>query len=471
MKIKHFVNKIICEDSLKVMSQMPENSVSNIVCDPPYGLGFMGKDWDKGVPPKVYWQEALRVAKPGAYLLAFGGTRTHHHLMIAIENSGWQIRDCMMWLYGSGFPKSYNISKGIDKKLGRDRKIIGKQNYTMPQADNSIQANSYGISGNTLSKNIKSKRIVANITKSCSDKAKLFDGYGTALKPAYEIIIVAMKPLNKSYVNNALTHGISGMNIDGSRIGLNAGWSYPNGAGGFCSHSYQSTSDIAKAWNFRTVENNKPVKSTKGRFPANILLSHHNDCIFLGTKRIKGVKSQNPHQASATNKIRFNASKIINRRQVTDNDGFEEVEEWNCSTDCPIRILDIQSGITKSRANRNYKFNNVSCGSEIFSGRGIYVPRSDKGGASRFFYCSKASRKERNINLPNGIKNRHPTVKPQKLMQYLIKLIAPPQNGIILDPFCGSGSTLVACKKLKIDFIGIDNDPESIKIAKYRLKK
>ena len=146
------------------------------------------------------------------------------------------------------------------------------------------------------------------------------------------------------------------------------------------------------------------------------------------------------------------------------------MEEWDCSPDCPIRILDNQSGITTTKADRNYKFNKVSCGSEIFHGRGMYTPRSDKGGASRFFYCSKASRKERNKNLPHGIKNRHPTVKPQKLMQYLITLIAPPQKGIILDPFCGSGSSLVACKRLGIDFIGIDNDPESVKIAKYRLQ-
>lgn len=196
-------------DCLEVMPTLEAGSVDAIVTDPPYGLSFMGKGWDHGVPGVPYWVEALRVAKPGAFLFAFGGTRTHHRLMVAIEDAGWEIRDCMMWVYGSGFPKSANISKLIDDKLGAEREVIEAR--TGPRPGNHGGSGHYG------------HGVDRSITAPATQAARLFDGYGTALKPAWEPIIVAMKPVEGTFANNALTHGLAGLNIDECRVAISDG--------------------------------------------------------------------------------------------------------------------------------------------------------------------------------------------------------------------------------------------------------
>jgi hypothetical protein len=185
--------QLFCGDCLDVMATMEDNSIDSVITDPPYGLEFMGKGWDHGVPGALYWQECLRVAKPGAALLAFGGTRTHHRLMCAIEDAGWEIRDCLMWLYGSGFPKSHDISKAIDKAAGAEREVVGE--YCMPTDSDAGNAGKptidRGNGGNfTAGGNV-------HITAPATDAAALWHGWGTALKPAWEPIILAMKPREK----------------------------------------------------------------------------------------------------------------------------------------------------------------------------------------------------------------------------------------------------------------------------------
>ena len=190
---------VMYNDCLEAMKKMPDNHVTGILTDPPYGLSFMGKGWDHGVPGVPFWKEALRIAKPGAFLLAFGGTRTHHRLMCAIEDAGWEIRDCCMYLHGQGFPKSYDISKGVDKNLGNERKVI-KQN-----------TGTFGINKTRKEQGYRPGDVIpGETTEPISVEGLKWQGYGTALKPAWEPIIVAMKPVDKNYVHNALTHGLAG---------------------------------------------------------------------------------------------------------------------------------------------------------------------------------------------------------------------------------------------------------------------
>lgn len=357
------MHNILHGDCLEVMETFSDNHFTSIVTDPPYGLKFMGKKWDHGVPGFDFWKEMLRICKPGSFLLAFGGSRTYHRLACAIEDAGWEIRDCLMWLYGSGFPKSHN---------------------------------NFGI-----------------------------EGYGTALKPAHEPIIMGMKPLDGTFAQNVKKWGLGGLNIDGSRI------------------SHNEKSKLVR-------------RNSKDKF-------------WIGKKRITTLD---------LNKGRWPANILLNEESA--------------------KQLDEQSGVLKS--GKVKPLDNKSKNS-IYSSRkkaNINNFESTSGGASRFFYCAKASPSERNEgldHLPIGqsiggggtnnteddvcekygsikhpSKNFHPTVKPLKLMKYLINLIMPPENGLLLDPFAGSGSTILAAKQLGFEAIGIEREAKYVKIAEARLE-
>jgi site-specific DNA-methyltransferase (adenine-specific) len=193
-------------DCREVMATLDAESVDAVVCDPPYGLSFMGKGWDHGIPGEEFWTQALRVAKPGAHLLAFGGTRTYHRLACAIEDAGWEIRDCVMWVYGSGFPKSHDVSKAIDKAAGAEREVVGVHRHAHFNKYRS-QAATYGTPTNNTEE-----------TAPATAAARQWSGWGTALKPAWEPIIVARKPLVGTVAENVLTHGTGGINVDGCRV-------------------------------------------------------------------------------------------------------------------------------------------------------------------------------------------------------------------------------------------------------------
>jgi DNA modification methylase len=227
--------EILAGDCREVMAAMDAESVDSIVSDPPYGLsaaknsgkssrgGFMGKEWDHGVPGVEFWTEALRVAKPGAHLLAFGGTRTYHRLACAIEDAGWEIRDCVMWVYGSGFPKSHDVSKAIDKAAGAEREVVGFDVDFVRRNPNNTGAHTLvtKADGTTLDgrKTLGRKNEAAgSITAPATEAAKQWSGFGTSLKPAHEPVIVARKKLCGTVAENVLTHGTGGLNIDGCRI-------------------------------------------------------------------------------------------------------------------------------------------------------------------------------------------------------------------------------------------------------------
>ena len=214
--------KLIVGDCLDVMRTMEPNSVDAIVCDPPYGLSFMGKDWDHGVPGVQFWREALRVAKPGAHLLAFGGTRTFHRLAVAIEDAGWEIRDTIMWVYGSGFPKSHDVSKAIDKAAGAVRTVVGEYTYPDGKPRNTAE---HSTKRNGKYHDIKTDGSPndRSISAPATPDAARWQGWGTALKPAWEPIIVGRKPVGGTVAANVLTWGTGAINVDGCRVGTDGG--------------------------------------------------------------------------------------------------------------------------------------------------------------------------------------------------------------------------------------------------------
>jgi len=358
-------------DCVEIMRSLPANSVDSIVTDPPYELGFMGKSWDStGIAYSVrMWDEALRVLKPGGHLLAFSGSRTYHRMACAIEDAGFEIRDQIMWVYGSGFPKSLDVSKAIDKQSNVQVKVLS-------------EVPAYGIGGNGTFNGHK-ENATAKVTEPTTDKAKQWAGWGTALKPAHEPIVMARKPLIGTVAANVIIYGTGGLNIDGSRVGNEGGTfkaSKPEGtSNGIYGEGINGTVEIGQL--------------NSGRWPANFI-----------------------------------------------HDGLDE--DW-----------------------------------------------------ARFFYCAKASKKDRNAGLDdfeqkqqdesrkigdvggNNPRNRgvnvranhHPTVKPTDLMRYLVKLVTPP-NGTVLDPFTGSGSTGKAAMLEGFNFIGCELDPDYVAIANARIK-
>jgi len=447
--------KLINADCIEAMKAMPDNSVDSIVTDPPYELGFMGKSWDaSGIAFNIeVWQEALRVIKPGGHLIAFSGSRTYHRMAVAIEDAGFQIRDQIMWVYGSGFPKSHNISKGIDKsdavemRRQRDLKftewmrstgITGKQINDLTQSnmgnhyltdkeqpavataemfdklrpflpevpewveqmvrERTVESENFkkrevigtkpSSLGGTVAAGERNQEIIdhhknkiVDITAPATAAAKQWDGWGTALKPAHEPMVLARKPLEGTVANNVLTYGVGGLNIDGTRVGTDE---RVNERAGSLGNNFTMSGGLAQT-------DKEPTTAT-GRFPANFI-----------------------------------------------HDGLET--EW-----------------------------------------------------AKFFYCAKASKRDRNEGLDgfeakrdhdgrkdggvggdnprnrtnNAKLNHHPTVKPTSLMQYLVKLVTPP-NGIVLDPFMGSGSTGKACAYEGFEFIGIEQSLEYVAIAQARI--
>jgi len=413
------------------MATLDENSVDAIVTDPPYELGFMGKSWDaSGVAFDVNtWKEAVRVLKPGGHLIAFSGSRTYHRMAVAIEDAGFEIRDQIMWVYGSGFPKSHNISKGIDKAAGAEREVIGTHSGSGMTKSNVEQGaqNRFTTEWNRYSDN------------SVTPAAQQWDGWGTALKPAHEPMVLARKPLIGTVANNVLIHGTGGLNIDGSRVGSEGGTSGSN-------FVPNSTPIYGKGFGGKVdVE-----QLDAGRWPANFIHDGSDEVVDL-----------------------FPDTKATGSGKV--------------------------SGFRKGGASEN----SVGLAGVKNAADGF----SDSGSAARFFYCAKASKRDRNEGLDgfeakeigakgNGLaricascntpqmkgcecvdatfinpsrNNHHPTVKPTSLMQYLVRLVTPP-NGTVLDPFLGSGSTGKACAYEGFDFIGMELTGEYIPIAKARIE-
>lgn len=500
--------RLLRGDALSKLRTLEDTSIDSIVTDPPYELGFMGKDWDNsGIAYNVeLWRECLRVLKPGGHLLAFGGTRTYHRMAVAIEDAGFEIRDSIHWVYGSGFPKSLDVSKAIDKQRD-DRADVYKvtkwirgtrdaagitnkhidaafgmngmaSHWTSSKSQPAVPTlkqiptllNVLGVEADDVPEEMRrliwdlngnkgqpgenwAKREVVglspysanrksnlgygagllpegerNSTAPATDDAKTWEGWGTALKPAHEPIVVARKPLCGTVAANVLAHGTGALNIDGCRIGGDGGCRDAGPTGG----NDKSVTAFGDGLNGRGYV---PVKGL-GRWPANII--------------------------------------------------FDEAAGAE---------LDAQSGERPSgTGNKNTGANRTIYGSTVGSQNTLTIG-GDTGGASRFFYCAKPSKKERNAGLDklpivrysvrvandlpggNNPRNRtnadktnfHPTVKPIALMRYLVRLVTPP-GGVVLDPFLGSGTTAVAAILEGFDWRGCEMTAEYYPIINARVK-
>jgi site-specific DNA-methyltransferase (adenine-specific) len=399
-------------DCVQVLRTLPDSSVDACVTDPPYGLAFMGKKWDYDVPSVEVWQECLRVLKPGGHLLAFAGTRTQHRMAVRIEDAGFEIRDMIAWVYGSGFPKSLDVSKAIDKRGGSQvawfgpwfRKWREEHGITQKQVAALFPSKTGGLTGcvanwelginmptpeqfNLIRDTFKlpfasvaeaEREVVGrsengiaggsgkhagedaaygfgaefNITAPATEAAKQWQGWGTALKPALEPITVARKPFTGTVAENVLQHGTGALNVDGCRVG-----------------------------------------DESGRFPANLI-----------------------------------------------HDGSEEVVGLFPET-APAKMSDRGKG----------KGDTGTYG--VYGGDPGVRGHDDAGGsAARFFYCAKADASERR-------NSKHPTIKPVALMRYLVRLVCPP-GGVVLDPFAGSGTTIEAARLEHCRAIGIEREAE-----------
>jgi len=387
-------------------------------------------------------------------LLAFGGTRTCHRLTCALEDAGFEIRDCLMWLHGQGFPKSLDISKAMDKAAGADREVIessAKRRRTeYLNRDNARKDYRPG--------EYQKRENILDITAPTTDAAKQWDGWGTALKPAWEPIILAMKPLDGTFSENAQKHGVAGLNVDGCRI---------EGAQGVWGSSNADCQD-GRVFNASpTGEEYRSEQHRSGRWPANLVFSHRPECEEVGTKRVKPLEGHrpNPVNVQSDGNIKFNENLVgFQKLSYTAADGLETVTAWNCAEDCPVKMLDEQSG--ERKAGGNLSGNEPSrTGGPGTVAYGEFKDRMkwDSGGASRFFYCAKASRSER------GEGNLHPTVKPLALMRWLCRLTKMPTGGVILDQFMGSGTTGVAAVLEGRRFIGIEQSEQDCAIAVKRI--
>ena len=392
-------------DCIEQMQKLIDEGVQveSVVTDPPYELGFMGKSWDaSGIAfDKKTWELAFQLLKPGGYLLAFSASRNYHRMAVAVEDAGFEIRDQIMWIYGSGFPKSLNIGMGVDKKQGNERVTVGERTRNVKPFDDDNGWNSNNTTGNHI------------YTKGNTE----WEGWGTALKPAHEPIVMARKPLEGTVVDNVLEHGVGGINIDECRVGKEI-------------LEEQIAGRSNKIGTFERKDMITPKR--EGRYPANVM-----------------------------------------------HDGSDVVN-------------DIFPNSKGSSGNGNAKVGETSKGA-IPLRRGEAPLYNDEGSASRYFYCPKTAKSERNQGLvefddkqyshdgrkksienpyqrnKSISKNSHPTVKPVELMKYLCRLVTP-KGGTVLDPFMGSGSTGMAAKDEGFDFIGIEREKEYFEISEQRIK-
>ena len=532
-------------DSLERLRELEVNSVDAVVCDPPYGLVFMGKKWDAQVPSVELWREVFRVMKPGAHLLSFGGTRTYHRMVVAIEDAGFEIRDQVMWIYGSGFPKSQDVSKAIDKQAGAEREVIGSRPLTgngkTMKGGNFHQAE-------TEADKIE-KQAVFNFTAPATDDAKRWQGWGTALKPANEPIVLARKPLEPklTVAANVLKHGTGAINVDASRIVTSDSL-----AGG----RYADLPDLPDG-NAYGAGINKRSKNEfvqpHGRWPANVIFNEQAAAVLDEQSGVLvskwGKQSQDSTSADSlfgvadgakdrTNKFtgdsggasRFfyvakssksERNKGLDKTElVWENDAWEKqglksdladtfallkdisddtltdacswsIEQFGLKlTDqCPTAtIFTIKTALSLIT---DLKTSNASQSSITSASIQDAIRMIEVSGLSLAESAALTSQSKQNttnektasvlgvvhalLQTLSQIRsyaksgNFHSTIKPIKLMEYLVRMITP-SGGVCLDPFMGSGSTGVAAVRLGFRFIGCEMSPEYLEIARKRIE-
>lgn len=402
-------------DCLEVLPALGE-TFESCITDPPYEIAFMGAAWDKrgiSFDPRT-WTAVLNALKPGAMLLSFGSPRTWHRMACAIEDAGFELRDTLMWLYAEGMPKSLDLSKAIDKAAGAERPVIGVA------ADFSRDGSNRKTDGSHVKPHAKQgghgfkDHWSQPVTEPATTLAKLWNGWGSALKPAHEPIVLAMKPLDGTFAENAGKHGVAGLNIDGSRLGPRERTDY----GLKDSVRTQGTA-------YGKVSEKADFDAQKGRWPANVILD-------------KGAAA----------------------------------------------LLDAQTGERVSHGGGTVRRGSTTGEGMGFKGEATGVSNGvsykDRGGVSRFFYCAKADKDRGNLEYAPmplfGIpasedRNDHPSVKPLDLMRYLCVLTKTPSGGVLVDPFMGSGTTLLGARLAGRAAVGIEKEEKYCEIAATRLEQ
>ena len=497
-------------DSLQVLKEIKDNTIDSVVTDPPYGLSFMGKKWDYDVPTTELWKEVIRVLKPGGHLLSFSSSRTYHRMAVAVEDAGFEIRDQIMWVYGSGFPKSHNIGKSYDKKMGNDRKSLGEN----PNKAGRVNSGSGQFAG-AVDDDWKPREVIGTKADFAKDGAKRksdnhqsmqdtmnadikvgykegwgtqvtkgfskYEGWGTALKPSHEPIVLARKPFKGTVVDNVIKHGTGGINIDKSRV-------EPDEALKKHQEKYNEYGDADNPPDttmFGTDGKTIGGDGNGGRFPANFIHDGSDEVMEHFPDTTSGYTS--PHHAVGTTSWFLDESKAdkcgkhlsgkgsaarffycakVSKKER--NAGLntkipdvpkltkeEQMERYGLKTDNYVQLINleqqIEAGVKKEDLN-------------VFAEYGSWfeekIPEGRDAGQDKL----NGPHKQR----PVAQANTHPTVKPVKLMTYLVNLITP-IGGTVLDPFMGSGSTGMACKQEGFNFIGIDLDESYVEIAKARI--
>jgi DNA modification methylase len=389
-----------CRDVLPTLSAC---SVDAVVCDPPYELGFMGRVWDaSGIAYDVaMWAECLRVLKPGGHLLAFGGTRTSHRLTCAIEDAGFEIRDTITWLYGSGFPKSLDVAKAIDKAAGAEREVVGQR------TDHDITRNGYASRLGNITRDVHAGPATA--------EAARWDGWGTALKPASEPIVVARKPLAGTVAQTVFTYGTGALNIDACRVTTtDALVTFDRVAGDRSREDWRTGTGV-----------NRRQKNGGGRWPSNVVLTH----------------AQGPDGGDAC--------------------------AAGCVPGCPVAELDAQSGVLSTHGGGTPGARRGDTQDWRFQA-GTTV--ADSGGASRFFSTFRYETKADTAQRPRAGMVAHPTVKPLALMRWLVRLVTRP-GGVVLDPFAGSGTTGEAARLEGARAVLIEQEDDYLPLILDRLTR
>lgn len=459
-------------DCREVMLQLPSCSVDSVVTDPPYELGFMGKGWDRsGIAYDVtVWRECLRLLKPGGHLLAFGGSRTYHRLACAIEDAGFEIRDQIQWIYGSGFPKSLDVSKAIDAAAGVERSAVGiadsrgRDGATRQIVESTSDGYGFTQKGGLI------------LTAPSTDAAKQWDGWGTALKPAHEPIVLARKPLIGTVAANVLEYGTGGLNVDGCRI---------EGVDGNGHWSADDSSDQTSTPGYDGGFTRGGSKAALGRWPANVIHDGSAEVLVefakygdrpVGASCIKGEsgKDKNGNTGAAYGQ----ESRPAGTAMIAYGDSGSAARFFYCAKaskeDREEGLENLPARDCRETVNRDPE------------SAGVQSPRAGagRGAAAPIYRCSQCG-----LNLQGGraatkcpvsdehvrelvgygelSRNHHPTVKPTDLMRYLVRLVTPP-GGTVLDPFCGSGSTGKACALEQMNAILIDSEADYCDLAAAR---
>lgn len=394
-------------NNLDLLKGLKDNSVDSIVTDPPYGISFMNKKWDYDVPTVAFWEECYRVLKPGGHIVVACGTRTQHRMAVNIEDSGFELRDILVWTYATGFPKSMNVGKTVDQFLGNEREVIGQDINILTKQASDFKKGKRKIvdsfDSGAPTRNNGFKTLSADITKGTSE----WEGWGTSLKPAVELWTLARKPISeKNITENVLKWGTGAINIDGCRVPLNDG-------------------EIGSL-------------EVGGRFPANLILD--------GSDEVKNLFPDSNGAGGPQPKVKVTGygSNIGNGKSEYNGDGRIPMDSGSGSAS---RFFFCAKPSPRER--------NFGLGDEF------EVKRPDERTSTGMGTFE--------VKGVQPQKNFHPTIKPITLMCYLSKLITP-KGGVVLDPFMGSGTTGISCVINGFDFIGMEREKEYFDIAKARIQ-